>query len=84
MAATFWERVRGSSQSRHASPRRLNARTASITASAGKITMCGASKRWLRASLSMEPQLGTGARTPRPRKLSVDSARIAPAMPMVA
>ena len=46
----------------------------------GKITRCGASKRWLRASLSMAPQLGMGARTPTPRKLSVDSARMAPAM----
>src|ERR1700726_1568605 len=74
----------GSSQSRRASPRRLKARTAVMTASAGKITRCGASKRWLRASLSMAPQLGMGAMTPTPRKLSVDSARIAPAMAMVA
>jgi hypothetical protein len=37
--AVICERVRGSSQSRQASPRRLKARTASITASAGKITM---------------------------------------------
>ena len=51
-----------------------------MIASAGKITMCGASKRWLRASLIMAPQLAMGARTPTPRKLSVDSARIAPAM----
>src|SRR5437870_1298488 len=34
--------------------------------------MCGASKRWPRASLSMASQLGTGARTPR--KLSVPRA----------
>jgi hypothetical protein len=67
------ERVRGSSQSRHASPSRLNATTAVITANAGMMTMCGASNRWLRASFSMEPQLGMGASTPRPRKLSVDS-----------
>ena len=65
--------MRGSSQSRKASPSRLKARTAVITAAAGKITRCGASKRWPLASFSMAPQLGIGARTPRPRKLSVDS-----------
>ena len=32
-----------------------------MTASAGKTTMWGASNRWLRASLSIAPQLGMGA-----------------------
>ena len=34
--------------------------------------------------LEAMPKVGMGASTPRPRKLSVDSARIAPARPMVA
>ena len=82
--APICERVRGSSQSLHASPSKLNASTARTTASAGKTTMCGASNKWFRASLSIAPQLGIGASTPKPKKLSVASARIAPAIPMVA
>ena len=53
-----------------------------MMASAGKTTICGESKRWERASLSMLPQLAAGGGTPRPKKLSVASARTAPAMPM--
>jgi hypothetical protein len=47
-----------------------------MTARAGKKTIWGASKRWERASLSMEPQLGEGGGMPRPRKLRVASARM--------
>src|ERR1700723_645859 len=83
-ATASWVRILGSSQSLKASPSRLKARTAVITARAGKITRWGASNRWPRASFSMAPQLGIGARTPKPRKLRVDSARIAPAIAIVA
>src|SRR5690242_88479 len=64
-------RERGSRKSRKASPMKLKDSTASITASAGKSTRCGASNKWERASLSMEPQLGVGGGTPNPRKLMV-------------
>ena len=40
-----------------------------------------ASVAGLRASFSIDPQLGVGLTTPSPRKLSPASARIAPAMP---
>jgi len=63
---------------------KLKERTASMTARAGKRIMWGESKRWERASLSMEPHEAAGAGMPRPRKLSVASARTAPAMPMAA
>jgi hypothetical protein len=55
-----------------------------MIASAGNSTICGESKRWERASLSMFPQLAAGGGTPRPRKLSVASASTTPAMPMAA
>ena len=63
---------------------KLKDSTASMTAAAGNSTRCGESKRCERASFSIEPQLAVGGGTPRPRKLMVASARIAPAMPMAA
>src|SRR5262249_13079702 len=77
-------RERGSSKSRNASPMKLKDRTASITASAGKTTRWAASNRCARLSFSIAPQLAVGGGTPRPRKLIVASARIAPAMPIAA
>src|ERR1700680_3705209 len=77
-------RERGSRKSRSASPMKLKESTASITASAGKSTRCGASNKWARPSLSMAPQLAVGGATPKPRKLMVASARMAPAIPIAA
>ena len=67
-----------------ASPMKLKDSTHSMTAMAGKTTMCGESNRCERASFSIPPQLAAGGGSPKPRKLSVASARTAPAMPMAA
>src|SRR5207248_7034213 len=74
----------GSSKSRNASPIKLKESTASMTAVAGKITRCGASNKCPRPSLSIAPQEAVGGGTPRPRKLIVASARMAPAIPIAA
>src|SRR5262252_9813602 len=60
----------GSNQSRSASPRKLKDRTVNTSAKDGNTTMCGASNKWLRPSLSIAPQLGVGGAMPSPRKLS--------------
>ena len=44
--------------------------TVNTSATDGNTTMCGASNRWLRPSLSIAPQLGVGGAIPRPRKLN--------------
>src|SRR5215471_13684927 len=74
----------GSRASCSPSPTTLKARTVTKMVSPGHQAIHGA---WLRnpcATLSIEPQLGVGGCTPRPRKDSVDSAMMAPAMLTVA
>src|SRR6185437_9915156 len=77
---------RGSSASRNASPSKLNPNTAAPIASPGKTDVHGACRSWYRSrpSAIIEPQLGVGGCTPRPRNESEDSAMIAPATPSVA
>ena len=58
--------------------------TVSITAKPGKISKCGATRRKLRASFSITPQLGVGGCTPKPRKLKLASDKTAPAIPKLA
>ena len=66
-----------------ASPMKLNDRTASITAAAGKV-QDGRVEQMGTGVIEHGPQLAVGGGTPRPRKLMVASARIAPAMPIAA
>ncbi len=61
----------------------LMASTVTKTISPGKTASQGAVNTCAWASFSMEPQDAVGGCRPRPRKLSVDSARIALATPRV-
>src|SRR6185503_11481002 len=78
--------ARGSIASRSASPSRLNPSTAAPIASPGNTDVHGACRSWYksRPSAIIEPQLGVGGWTPRPRNDSDDSAMMAPATPSVA
>ena len=60
-----------------ASPRKLMLRTVSMMAKPGKIASHQAREIKDRASLRISPQLGVEGFTPRPRKESPASARIA-------
>src|SRR6185437_15506023 len=72
------ERCRGSSRSRSASPSRLVPNTVRLIATPGQITSHGAVRTYSAAdSDSMRPQEGCGSGTPRPRKESDASTRIA-------
>src|SRR5262245_2035236 len=72
-----------SNASRRPSPMKLAASTARLIAAPGanQSQGCVASVAGLRASLRIDPQLGVGWVTPRPRKLRPASVRIAPAIP---
>src|SRR6185437_13244887 len=71
-------RSRGSRMSRSASPSRLVPKTARLMAMPGKITSQGAVRTYSAAdSDSMRPQEGCGSGTPRPRKESDASVRMA-------
>src|SRR5207253_2420809 len=75
---SHWALRRGSSASRNESPNRLNAKTARLIASPGKIAIHGAaSANCTAAPRSMSPHAGVGSETPRPRNVSDASARIA-------
>ena len=67
----------GSSASRIASPTRLNAITVRTSAALGKTVSQGASRSTSRPLSIMLPQVGVGSVMPSPRKLSIDSVRIA-------
>ena len=78
--------MRGSNASRKASPKKFIDSTAKAIATAdgshrhGKFSRMGS----FMAVVSVCPQLGVGCCTPKPRKLRLDSVRIAPASPSVA
>src|SRR5262245_11105600 len=75
---SHWARRRGSRASRNESPNRLNANTARLIASPGKIAIHGAdSANCTAAPRSISPHAGVGSATPRPRNVSDASARIA-------
>src|SRR3989441_1412428 len=75
---SHWALRRGSSASRNESPNRLNAKTAKLIASPGKIAIHGAaSANCTAAPRSISPHAGVGSETPRPRNVSDASARIA-------
>ena len=73
-----------SSRSRSPSPSAFRPSTENNIASPGNTVRCGAIKRNDRPSLIIEPHDGVGGWTPRPRKLRLASATIAPARPKVA
>ena len=76
----------GSTASRTPSPTKFTASTISAITTPGGIQTHGRSRRtpMSRASLIISPRLGTGGRTPSPRKLSEASSRIALPTPNVA
>src|SRR3989338_3112196 len=77
-ARPHWVRSRGSRASRSESPNRLKANTARLIASPGKIAIQGAaSANSTAAPLSMSPHDAVGSCTPRPRKESEASSRMA-------
>src|SRR5205823_1431900 len=68
----------GSSASRSESPKRLKAKTARLMASPGKMAIQGAdSAKSTAAPRNMSPHAAVGSWTPRPRKESDDSRRMA-------
>src|SRR5690606_40930480 len=69
--------ARGSSASLRPSPKRLNARIASMITAPGNTETCSALRRYLRPSLSIAPHPGVGGRAPRPRKPRYEADRIA-------
>jgi isocitrate lyase len=71
-------RILGSRTSRNESPRRLNAKTEALMATPGKMANQGALSAYSSAPpWSMSPQAGVGSCTPRPRKESEASIRMA-------
>src|SRR5688572_8416047 len=75
---------RGSAASRSPSPTRLYEVTVKKIANPGKAASHQPLGRMSRALERMDPQLATEGGTPNPRKLKVDSMRIAEATPNVA
>src|ERR1700690_750771 len=76
--ATCYTCIRGSSLSRKKSPRMLKLITVMLMARPGKITIQGAELIYARFRLIIEPQVGVGGCTPRPRNDSAASSRMNP------